>query len=288
MQVHDPVADIQSSPDWRNLPVNRVGIRRIRHPMVFEDYSPTGERLRQNVIAHFDMLVDLPKNVKGTHMSRFVEILNEQETVLSVESMPNWLDTMVKRLNANYGYFQAQFPYFVKKFAPISKAAGLMDYDVWLRGIFEDKKCKTFLSAVIPVTSLCPCSKEIANYGAHNQRSHVSITVQANDKVSLIELIELVESKASCELYSILKRADEKAITEKAYDNPKFVEDVVRDIATSFEALTSIKGYKISSENFESIHNHSAYAEIDKLWPPQKAKSNNIDSMVEKRVIEFA
>ncbi len=274
--MNDPVADIQSSPDWRNMPVNRVGIRGLRHPMIFEDFTPSRGLSRQHVVARFDMLVDLPKNVKGTHMSRFVEILNEEETVMSVATIPHWLDTMVSRLNANYGYLQVNFPYFVKKYAPVSQAASLMDYDVSIRGILDGEQCHTFVTVVVPVTSLCPCSKEIADYGAHNQRSHVTVTVRATQTLSLIEIIQLVESKASCELYGILKRTDEKTVTERAYDNPKFVEDMVRDVATSIEQLESVMGYKISSENFESIHNHSAFAEIDRLWVTEEVKAKNI------------
>lgn len=270
----DPVADIQSSPDWRNIPVNRVGIRKIRHPMIFEDFTPMRGLTRQHVVAYFDMLVDLPKNVKGTHMSRFVEILNEEETVLSVATVPHWLDTMVTRLHANDGFLQVNFPYFVKKFAPVSKAGSLMDYDVSVRGILENDHSHIFVTVVVPVTSLCPCSKEISDYGAHNQRSHVTVTVRAAQTLSIMEIIQLVESKASGELYGILKRTDEKYMTERAYDNPKFVEDMVRDIATSLEQLESVRGYKVSSENFESIHNHSAFAEIDKLWVAQASKTN--------------
>lgn len=264
MQIHDPMADIQNSPDSRNLAVDRVGIRDLCHPIIFED-NHQGKSQPQHSIARFDMLVDLPKNVKGTHMSRFVEILNEKECVLSISNMPQWLTEMVSRLHANYGYLQVKFPFFVNKYAPVSKAASLMNYDVCLRGIVENNQVEIFATVVVPVTSLCPCSKEISDYGAHNQRSHVTLTLRATPALSLKEVIELVESKASCELYGILKRADEKAVTERAYDNPRFVEDTVRDIAASLEKISAIKGYKISSENFESIHNHSAYAEIDRL-----------------------
>lgn len=262
----DPMADIQNNPDWRNLPVDHVGIRGLKHPMIFEDNLSGRECVRQNVTACFDMMVDLPKNLKGTHMSRFVEILNEKEVVLNVKSIPHWVEIMVNRLNANYGYLKVQFPYFIKKYAPISKAPSLMDYDICIRSILEDGLCHTFITIVIPVTSLCPCSKEISDYGAHNQRSHVTVTVQARPTFCVQEIIQLVESKASCELYGLLKRVDEKEVTERAYNNPKFVEDMVRDVATSLDTLKTIQGYKISSENFESIHNHSAFAEIDRLF----------------------
>ena len=221
--IDNAVVDIQSSPDWRNMPVNRVGIRGLRHPMIFEDFTPSRGLSRQSVVARFDMLVDLPKDVKGTHMSRFVELLNEEDTVLSVATVPHWLETMVGRLNAKYGFLQVNFPYFVKKFAPVSQVPSLMDYDISIRGILENEEVHTFVTVVVPVTSLCPCSKEIADYGAHNQRSHVTVTVRAMPTLSLIEIIQLVESKASCELFGILKRRDEKTVTERAYDNPKFV-----------------------------------------------------------------
>lgn len=261
MHMNDPIADIQSNPDWRNLSVNRVGIRGLKHPIRFQD----GEYALQHAVALFNMYVNLPKNIKGTHMSRFVEMLHEQDIILNVATLPTLLENMVKRLHAENGYIEARFSYFIKKFAPISQAASLMDYDICLRGILENNITHTLVTMTIPVTSLCPCSKEISDYGAHNQRSHVTVTVRATPAFSLLETIQMVEKKASCELYGILKRADEKAVTERAYNNPKFVEDMVRDVATMLDALTTIKGYKISSENFESIHNHSAYAEIDKL-----------------------
>lgn len=271
MLYTDPVADIQSSPDWRNLAVDRVGIRHIRHPIIFEDLI-AGKVQSQPTTAYLSMYVNLPKHVKGTHMSRFIELINEKTTILSVARMPLWLMQMAERLNASASYFQAHFPYFTPKQAPVSKAQGLMDYDVWLWGSLEEETCKIYVTVVVPVTTLCPCSKEIANYGAHNQRSHVTVTVLAQSDFSLLKLIQLVESKASCELYSVLKRTDEKAVTERAYDNPKFVEDMVRDIGTSLETFEGIKGYKISSENFESIHNHSAFAEIDRLPVDQQIK----------------
>lgn len=268
--LNDPMADIQSSDDWRNLPVDRVGVRGIKHPIIFESLISQGQKQQQATVAHFDMLVNLPKNVKGTHMSRFLEILNERETILGIATLPEWLQQMVIRLGADNGYLTIQFPYFMKKQAPVSKASSFMDYNVRLHGTLEGGKCQVFVTIVVPVTSLCPCSKEIANYGAHNQRSHVTVTVEAKPTFSLIEVIKLVEKNASCDLYGILKRSDEKVITERAYDNPKFVEDMVRDISTGLSHMNTIKGYKISSENFESIHNHSAYAEIDRLSLPLK------------------
>lgn len=265
MQLHGSVADVQNSPDKRNLPVNRVGIRRLRHPIVFQD---------QPSIAMFDMFVDLPKEVKGTHMSRFIEILNEQKVVLTIPILPALIQTMVTRLNAQQGFLEIQFPYFIDKAAPISQTRGLLDYDVRLSVHHHPQQTQVFVTVIIPVTSLCPCSKEISDYGAHNQRSHVSITAEVLPNFSLNALIQCVEKTASCELYSVLKRQDEKWVTEQAYNNPKFVEDMVRDVAVTLDNFQDIKGYKISAENFESIHNHSAYAEIDLLQSPSSQKGN--------------
>lgn len=264
------IADLQSSPDWRNIPVDRVGVRGIRHPFTFEDFTPQRSLHRQQVVGRFDMLVSLAKDVKGTHMSRFIEILNEEDTILSIPTLPYWLESISTRLHANHAFFQVQFPYFIKKRAPSSGAQSYMDYDVCVRGVLSEKSCETYVTMVVPVTSLCPCSKEIADYGAHNQRSHVVVTVRAAPTLSIMEMIQLVESKASSELFALLKRADEKIVTERAYDNPKFVEDMVRDIATVLENTDTVLGYRISSENFESIHNHSAFAEIDKLHAKSK------------------
>lgn len=259
------IDDVQNNPDQRNLPVNQVGIRRLKFPLTFEDYVLSVPVNHQPITALIDMLVDLPKTVKGTHMSRFVEILNEENPVLSVKSLPDLLHKMIARLHAQYAFFQAQFSYFIKKEAPVSRATSLMDYDITLNGFFENHKTHIFVTVVIPVTSLCPCSKKIAEYGAHNQRSHVTVTVEAAPNLTVLDIIQIVEREASCELYGILKRADEKAVTERAYNNPKFVEDTVRDVATALSTLRGVLSYKVSSENFESIHNHSAYAEIDRL-----------------------
>lgn len=276
MQHHE-VADIQNTPDKRNLPVNRVGIKRLRHPLTFDG---------QATIGTWDMTVNLPKEVKGTHMSRFIEILNAAPIALTLDSLPQLVKTMVQKLNAESGDLSIHFPYFIQKAAPISKATGLMDYDLTLKAEVQKGKLSVSLTCVIPVTSLCPCSKEISEYGAHNQRSHVTITVLPKPSLSVPTLIEQVEKMASCELYSILKRQDEKAITEKAYDNPKFVEDMVRDVAALLESLPHIAGYHISSENFESIHNHSAYAEIDRLNLNQAAtKQPDLRVMHEVEVV---
>ncbi len=263
------IPDVQGSADARRLAINRVGIKDIRHPVLVKDRS-SGV---QHTIARFNMYVHLPQDFKGTHMSRFVDILNRHEREISVESFKDMLYEMVKMLEAKAGVIEMTFPYFVNKSAPVSGVESLMDYEVTFIGEIENQAIKTQIKVEVPVTSLCPCSKKISDYGAHNQRSHVTVTVLANKFIWIEELIDTVEKTASCELYGLLKRPDEKYVTEKAYDNPKFVEDMVRDVATEFNKDDRIRSYTVESENFESIHNHSAYAliEFDK---DKKPKSN--------------
>lgn len=253
------IADVQNSKDTRRIPINKVGIKDIRHPVQIRDRSG-GD---QATIANFSMYVNLPHNFKGTHMSRFVEILNQHEREISVKSFKIMLSEMTERLEAETGHIEMSFPYFVNKSAPVSGVKSLLDYDVTFIGQVIGDKNQTILKVVVPVTSLCPCSKKISEYGAHNQRSHVTLTVRTNKFVWIEELIDIAEELASCELYGLLKRPDEKAVTERAYNNPKFVEDIVRDIATALNKDERIDGYIVESENFESIHNHSAYALIE-------------------------
>jgi len=253
------IADVQNSADTRRIPINKVGIKDIRHPVRVKDRSG-GE---QHTIAHFNMYVNLPHNFKGTHMSRFVEILNHHEREISVESFKDMLAEMTELLEAESGHIEMSFPYFVNKVAPVSKVESLLDYNVTLIGERNSEDTFTNIKVVVPVTSLCPCSKKISEYGAHNQRSHVTISARTRGFVWIEELIDIVEQEASCELYGLLKRPDEKYVTERAYDNPKFVEDMVRDIAVRLNKDERILGYVVESENFESIHNHSAYALIE-------------------------
>ena len=253
------VEDVQARADTRHLPIDRVGIKDIRHPVRVKDRS-AGE---QHTIATFNMYVSLPHNFKGTHMSRFVEILHAEREI-SVESFRHMLESMTERLEADAGHIEMSFPYFVMKRAPVSGVESLMDYRASLIGERHDGVTDLWVRVVVPVTSLCPCSKRISDYGAHNQRSHVTITAQLLDHMWIEELIEIAEQEASCELYGILKRPDEKYVTERAYDNPKFVEDMVRDVATRLNAEARIVAYVVESENFESIHNHSAYALIER------------------------
>ncbi len=253
------VEDVQSRADTRHLPINKVGIKDISHPVRVKDRS-AGE---QHTIATFNMYVSLPHNFKGTHMSRFVEILHAEREI-SVESFRGMLESMTERLEADVGHIEMTFPFFIMKRAPVTGVESLMDYRASLIGERRDGQTEMWVRVVVPVTSLCPCSKKISSYGAHNQRSHVTISAKLRHHIWIEELIEVAESEASCELYGILKRPDEKFVTERAYDNPKFVEDMVRDVATRLNADDRIAAYVVESENFESIHNHSAYALIER------------------------
>ncbi len=254
------IEDVQNTPDVRHLDINKVGIKSIRHPVIVKDKSGGA----QSTVAVFDMYVHLPHNFKGTHMSRFVEILNKNEHAISIESFETILREMVTRLEAESGHVEMRFPYFVNKAAPVSGVKSLLDYDVTFIGEIKNGKFDITVKVLVPVTSLCPCSKKISDYGAHNQRSHVTVTALINDFIWIEDIIGLVEKQASCELYGLLKRPDEKFVTERAYDNPKFVEDMVRDVAAQLNAEKRIDAYIVESENFESIHNHSAYALIER------------------------
>jgi len=256
----EQIEDVQNIADKRHIAIDKVGIKDIQHPIKVSDRS-TGE---QNTIANFNMYVNLPHQLKGTHMSRFVEILNQHEREITVKSFRNMLSEMTERLQAESGYIEMDFPYFVNKKAPISGVNSLMDYQASFIGEITGEDTSITVKVVVPVTSLCPCSKNISDYGAHNQRSHVTLTVRVDSFVWIEDLIDLVEEEASCEIFGLLKRPDEKYVTERAYDNPKFVEDIVRDIAARLNDDDRINAYIVESENFESIHNHSAYALISK------------------------
>ncbi len=253
------IEDVQGRADNRRIPINKVGIKDIFHPVRIRDRSG-GE---QHTIANFNMYVNLPHDFKGTHMSRFVEILHRHEREISVRSFKEMLAEMTDHLEAEAGHIEMSFPYFVSKKAPVSGVESLMNYQASLVGERRAGETITYIKVVVPVTSLCPCSKKISDYGAHNQRSHVTINARIQGFVWIEEIIDVAESEASCELYGILKRPDEKHVTERAYDNPKFVEDIVRDIAVRLNADDRIRAYVVESENFESIHNHSAYALIE-------------------------
>jgi len=254
------IPDVQGAADTRKLAINKVGIKDIRHPIIVKDRSNG----RQHTIATCSLFVFLPHQFKGTHMSRFVEILSAQEREITVETFQVMLRQMVEKLEAEQGQLEMSFPYFVDKAAPVSGVRSLMDYEVTFIGELHGGEERFTLRVLVPVTSLCPCSKKISERGAHNQRSHVTITARLNGFVWIEEIIDLVEKQASSELYGLLKRPDEKFVTERAYDNPKFVEDMVRDVAAVLNLDERIEAYVVEAENFESIHNHSAYALIEK------------------------
>lgn len=256
---HFFLPDIQSRVDLRRLAIHKVGVKGLRYPLALLDAA--GQV--QHTIATLSLSVGLPPQVKGTHMSRFVELLEEKRPPLNVNRLLRLLDEMLLRLDAQSGEIELAFPCFISKVAPVSGVASLLDYDVRMTA----SKCdggrrELTLEVVAPVTSLCPCSKEISAYGAHNQRSHISIVAGLRSGMAPEELIRLAEEEASCEVFGLLKRPDEKWVTERAYDNPKFVEDLVRDIALRLMQEPRIARWTVKSENFESIHNHSAYAEI--------------------------
>jgi GTP cyclohydrolase I len=251
--------DTQSLPDARHLPIQRVGIKALRYPV---RVAATGGEA-QGTVATFSMYVGLPEQVKGTHMSRFIQLLEEQREPLDSAGFLALEKRMRERLEADSGYLEMSFPYFRRKAAPVSGVESLLDSDVKL--IVETTVAhgtRLSIQVIAPVTSLCPCSKKISDYGAHNQRSHITIRAQASVNLSIDSLIDIAEREASSELYGVLKRADEKFVTERAYDNPKFVEDLVRDIALACHSHDEIGEFVVASENFEAIHNHSAYAEI--------------------------
>ncbi len=252
------IVDLQSHVADREIAIDKVGIKALKHPMLV----PTRTGIPQATIATLDMLVNLAPQYRGTHMSRFVDLLQKQTKPLDLKNFSWLLQEMTDKLDADSGYITLTFPFFINKKAPVSKVESLLDYEVTLSGEWHKECAKVHLGVVVPVTSLCPCSKAISEYGAHNQRSHITVNVELAASLPIEDLIEIAEKNASCELYGMLKREDEKFVTERAYENPKFVEDTVRDIASVLKQDKRIKHFRVASENFESIHNHSAYAEI--------------------------
>lgn len=259
--MSESMVDVQSSTDTRQIPIDKVGIKDIRHPVVIKDR--TGKE--QHTVATFNMYVSLPQHFKGTHMSRFVRILNQHDFEITVDSFKAMLSEMVEILEAETGHIEMTFPFFVNKKAPVSGIESLIDYEVTFIGEIIDGQPVMNVKVLVPATSLCPCSKEISDYGAHNQRSHITVNARTNGFIWIEDIIDLVEQEASCELFGLLKRPDEKYVTERAYDNPKFVEDLVRDVANRLNNDDRIGSYILEAENFESIHNHSAYALIEKI-----------------------
>ena len=255
-----PLPDTQSLPDARELPIERVGVKGLRYPLALREADGSV----QHTIAEVGMYVGLAHDVKGTHMSRFIEVLEKRTGPLDLAALRAMHARMLERLGAKTGRIDIAFPYFVRKAAPVSGVESLLDYDArWSTETAADGRTRVAIELIAPVTSLCPCSKKISDYGAHNQRSHITVRVElAGGDLSLEELARIAEEEASSELYGVLKRSDEKFVTERAYDNPKFVEDLVRDIALRLKRDPRVGRFRVASENFESIHNHSAYAEI--------------------------
>ena len=254
------IPDVQSRTDVRKVAIDRVGVKGIRYPITVA----TLEGGCETVDATVNMYVSLPPERKGTHMSRFLELLNDFRDGLTPDRMIELSQRIRNTLDAACAHVEMSFSYFIQKRAPATGKAGLMDYKVRMICDASDEGDLFQLGVTAPATSLCPCSKEISAYGAHNQRCLISADVRTNGMVWIEELVELIESAASCPVYSVLKRPDEKVVTEQAYDNPKFVEDIVRDLAHTLDAESRIDWYRIHSENFESIHSHNAYAEVER------------------------
>lgn len=251
--------DIQSQFDNRKIPIDKVGIKNLKYPVKVLDKMNE----YQHTVANINMYVDLPHNHKGIHMSRFVEMLPMFRTKISLKTFSSILEQMKKYLNAKSSHIEISFPYFMEKKAPVSSLSGLMDYKCKIVGTSKpDCKIDLVSEVFVPVWSVCPCSKEISDEGAHNQRGEVHLSTRFKRFIWIEDMIKIVENAASCDVFSVLKRIDEKYVTEKAFANPKFVEDIVRDIAKILKKDGNITWFSVSAENFESIHNHSAYASI--------------------------
>lgn len=255
-----PLIDTQNEPDYRRIAIDRVGVKALRYPLRIRDKAHD----IQHTVATCALTVDLPHHFKGTHMSRFVEVLNEFAPELHVENIRAILEGLVTRLDSERAHVEFTFPFFLEKKAPVTEAVGLLDYNVSFVATIERGRVDFVVTVIVPVTTLCPCSKAISSRGAHNQRGHVTFAVRFRQPIWIEDLIRIVEECASSELYSLLKRPDEKAVTERAYDHPVFVEDLVRNVAQRAAAHPEITWYCVEAENFESIHNHNAYARIER------------------------
>lgn len=251
--------DVQNMKDTRNIAIDRVGIKDLVVPILVQQKN----KQQQPVTAKVNIFVDLPSNKKGTHMSRFVEIIEDfRNTPISISVIRQILRTIKQRLEAKTAYIEVCFTYFIEKVAPVSRKKALMNYQCEISSMLNGEKSNYIVKVKVPVSSLCPCSKEISKYGAHNQRGTISAEISTNEFIAFEDLISLIESNGSCEVYPLLKRVDEKFVTEKAYENPKFVEDITRDVGIRLSSCKKILGFKVSCENYESIHNHNAFAEI--------------------------
>lgn len=263
-QTQTPLVDVQSTPDGRRIPIDRVGVRKVLYPITLSERDNGS----QDTVGSFTLTVDLPQEFKGTHMSRFLEVLGEHNHDISSNTIPNVLAKLRERLNAETSYLDVQFTYFRERKAPVTGKVGMMGYECGFSA--SGGKIEDFvIHVVVPVTTLCPCSKEIADRGAHNQRGYVRASVRPNGHgVLWIEcIIDLIEACGSAPLYPVLKRPDEKFVTEQAYDTPRFVEDMVREVSLAFDGEPRIRSYEIEVENHESIHAHNAYACVKREKP---------------------
>lgn len=258
-QKKSTLPDTQSQPDIREIPINKVGVKNLKYPIALKDK----EKEVQHTIATIAMTVDLPMHFKGTHMSRFVEILQNKQREMHIDSVYNILEEMQKKLHATTAHIEMEFTYFREKKAPVSKKSSLIDYRVKFHALMNKSKKDFIMTVIVPVTTLCPCSKNLSEYGAHNQRGEVTVAVRFTDMVWIEDVISIVEKSASSELYTLLKREDEKFVTERAYENPVFVEDLVRNIVLELKKFKNVIWFSVEAENFESIHNHNAYAMIE-------------------------
>jgi GTP cyclohydrolase I len=263
MEEITPMEDVQARLDHRQIPIDRVGVTDLRYPIVVLDR----QHEQQATVARISMSVSLPHHFKGTHMSRFVEVLNEHRGEVTLRTMPRMLNEIKKRLDAESAQMEVDFPYFLERMAPASGARGLMDYECSFAGESNGAGEDFVLGVKVPVTSLCPCSKEISDYGAHNQRGQILIQVRSRrtstgerDIIWIEELVEIAERAASAPVYPVLKRADERHVTMLAFDNPVFVEDMVRNVTSELQADIRVHWFKVEAVNYESIHNHSAFA----------------------------
>lgn len=251
------MVDIQAMKDDRRVPIQKVGVKGARYPITLLDRS----RGKQHTTATVNLFADLPHDFKGTHMSRFIEVFETYRSDLTMPRFLSMLEEIRTSLEARRAYAELRFPYFIEKKAPVSGQAAMMSYDCAYMGkVWEGGGSEYDVSVSVPVQTVCPCSKAISDYGAHNQRGIVTLTVALGPFFWIEDLVALVEDSASSGLYTLLKREDEKYITEKAYDNPRFVEDMVREVYCKVAALGKFPSYSVEAENFESIHNHSAYA----------------------------
>jgi GTP cyclohydrolase I len=255
------MTDVQSSADQRCLEIQRVGIKDLTYPIIFNDKHGL-----QQTRANCNLYVKLPADQRGTHMSRFIDLMNQYYQKMSIEKFNHLPREIARALDATSSRVELDFTFFRWKEAPVSGVNSAMDYNITLIGEYADKQTTITIKVAVPATSLCPCSKTISDFGAHNQRSLISITVKANQPIWIEDIIEIAEQNASSEVFGLVKREDEKYLTEFAYENPKFVEDIVRDVALNLQKDERISGFIVETENFESIHNHSAYAMIDQMY----------------------